>query len=231
MCSFFSTLQTHVELSGLTDMTLAANHRSISPFERLGGGTPGTKFLPRSLVDEVITQDIITDKLPALDRLYYSYVSDFLPKKVHNQARKVFAVLVLIGHESAIRDLMNKDDIADEDLPLDRDAATGSLTARKTGKIFTSFQSWEPARVCAFLEKQWYVLAPVLDPTDTDLKLDPQCPLPIQNIVPKFQGHGVFVYQGWLHPAHLPQPDLMVRTAPPPFPSLLAARLSGVAQN
>ena len=164
------------------------------------------KFLPRDVVEGLITKDIIADSL-SFPAWLYSRLSDTLPSTAYSQARNVFAVLGLIGQEWAIRDLIYKDGITDDDLPLDRrpgnKSASSILISRKNGKTFSSFQTWTPAIVGAFLEKQWYVLAPVLDTTGTDLKLDPRCPLPIQRSELKVQNHGVFVYQAWLHPAHL----------------------------
>jgi len=197
---------------------LTAQPRTVSLFEKLEKEAvpcglvedqSDARFLPRGTVDGLITKDVIANGL-SLPAWLYSCLSDALPIKACNQARNVFAVLGLIGQEGAIRDLIYKDGITDGDLPLERQGATATalgnscvLVSKKTGKTFTSFQCWAPAMVGAFLEKQWYVLAPVFDMAGTDLDLDPRCPLPIQRSVLKAQNIGVFVYQAWIHPSHV----------------------------
>ncbi|KAK5654273.1 hypothetical protein OQA88_7449 [Cercophora sp. LCS_1] len=127
--------------------------------------------------------------------------------KSFNQARKVFAVLALIGQGSTSSELICKDNITDQDLPLSRKPGELSvlISVKSDGeapKEFPAFKSWDERRVRDFLEKQWLVLAPVLDATSKDLTLDPNCPLPIVKSILKVKGYGFYVYQAWLHPAH-----------------------------
>lgn len=122
----------------------------------------------------------------------------------------MFAVLVLIGQESKIGDLIYNDGIADEDLPLHEvpglEPGESILVSKKksgeTLKEFPSFKSFGILGVREFLEKQWYVLAPVLDSPGTHLELDPRCPLPIENSSLEMRARGVFIYRARLHLAH-----------------------------
>lgn len=161
----------------------------------------GSPFLPESLTGEKITKESIAANLSWWDSLWS------LPSQVHDQAPKVFAVLVLIGHPLAIRKLINNDNITDDHLPLIliRDGRENSAIFDKTRmKKFTSFQSWTPPSISAFLEKQWLVQAPVLGTAGQILKLHPSCPLPIKSCTHRIFGDGVSVYQACLHPAHAP---------------------------
>lgn len=171
-------------------------------------GDQSFRFLPESLIIEKITKDSIISNLSW--RLWIStqlWLADSLADKVYDQAKKVFAVLALIGQEHTISDLI-KDNITDKDLPLVPSSRDESVLVSKeppegeTGKEFSSFKTWDERRVSDFLEKQWLVLAPILDVTGKELNLDPKCPLPIKEIELMVRGHGVFVHKARLHPAH-----------------------------
>lgn len=159
----------------------------------------GSSFLPKDIVDELVTTESIAANLSWWDLLWS------LPNQVHAQAPKLFAVLVLIGQPSAIRKLIYNDNITDNDLPLIREGSdNGAIFDKTRKKKFTSFQSWAPPNVSAFFDKQWIIQAPVLDTAGQNLKLHPNCPLPVKSCTHKISSGGVTVYQVWLHPAHAP---------------------------
>ena len=163
-------------------------------------------FLPRNIVDGMVTKDLITAKLPFSNRIYDRW-TDSLASQIHSQARKVFAVLTLIGEESAIVALY-KEGITDQDLPLDGQQSGRSILVFRNHsdlkqKTFESFQTWSRTAVWSFLEKQWYVLAPLIDTTGADLKLHPNCPLPISDSFLLAKDENIFIYRSRLHPEHV----------------------------
>ncbi|KAK7420496.1 hypothetical protein QQX98_002694 [Neonectria punicea] len=94
------------------------------------------------------------------------------------QARKVIAVLVIIGqlNEDSLMSL-TANGLTDDDLPL-RDKGD-SVQNRHENKTVT-FPSWEEGTMEACLEKQWIVLAPILDLKDghpIEFELDEKCAL------------------------------------------------------
>ncbi|KAK4222697.1 kinase-like domain-containing protein [Podospora fimiseda] len=163
-----------------------------------------SKFIPLDLLDKLITLETITQSLRAGSKLVAYFWSDNLPRQIHQHARKVFTVLVLLGKEPTIQDLF-ADGLTDQDLPLFRKGDTDILLSKRTGREFTSFQSWEPARVQDFIDKQWLVQAPVMDEVGLEFKLEKVCPLPF---LPGNEGKvrggntGVFVHQVRFHSAH-----------------------------
>ncbi|RSL60544.1 hypothetical protein CEP53_005418 [Fusarium sp. AF-6] len=94
------------------------------------------------------------------------------------QARKLIAVLVIIGklNERSLKFLI-ANSLTDDDLPLcANDDGLQNCHRDKTIK----FPSWEEATVGSFLEKQWMVLAPILDLEDgrpIEVNLDDKCAL------------------------------------------------------
>ncbi|KAK0624150.1 kinase-like domain-containing protein [Immersiella caudata] len=174
-------------------------------------GDQSFRYLPESLIYEKVTKDNIEANLrlpwwPWISSLLSP--SDSITNRIHDQAKKVFAILTLIGQEHTISDLIYKDNLTDKDLPLALQSDNKSLLVPKepregdTAKAFSSFAFWDERRVRDFLEKQWLVLAPILDDIGKELNLDPECPLPFKKIELKVRAQGVFVHKATLHPAH-----------------------------
>ncbi|KAK4216498.1 kinase-like domain-containing protein [Rhypophila decipiens] len=168
-----------------------------------------SKFLPHEVLVREITPDSIAAKLSWFDwfRSRWSNVKS-PPFKIHCQAPKVFATLVLIGQESAIVSLVFGDDIHDGDLPLCLTSCEKSgknkVRSVKTGKEFPSFGSWLQPRVDEFLQKQWIFLAPFFQ-TGEHLVLTADRPLPItQSSLVKAQGTRVFIHKARFHHSHAP---------------------------
>ena len=167
----------------------------------------GSRFIPESLVYEVITKDSIAANLSFAQRLRFLFSpTNSLADRIHSQARKVFAILALIGQEKMIGDLIYNDNITDEDLPLFLDNRRSTLVSKTPeghiAKELSSFRAWDERRVRDFLEKQWLVLAPILDGTGEPIELTPNCPLPIIKSEMRIRRRGMHIYEAWLHPAH-----------------------------
>jgi hypothetical protein len=104
-------------------------------------------------------------------------------EQVVREARKVFAILVLIGRDDAIGDLL-AEELIDEYLPLVRreigdDQIIGSRQV--AAKVFMTLQDWEPRQVDDFLAKQWLFQAPVFNAPGYHYDIFPECALPIQS--------------------------------------------------
>ncbi|KAK4443113.1 kinase-like domain-containing protein [Podospora aff. communis PSN243] len=188
-------------------------------------GDQSSRFLPESHIIEKVTKGSIEANLT-----WRSWLASRLPTtdsiidRIHDQAKKVFTILSLIGQEHTISDLIYKDNITDKDLPLvPRNPGESVLIPKEsrkgeTVKEFSSFASWDERRVRDFLDKQWLVLAPILDVTGKELNLDPRCPLPFKEIELMVRSNGVFVHKATLHPAHqlwsdaaIPEPSVAIK--------------------
>ncbi|KPM36546.1 hypothetical protein AK830_g10020 [Neonectria ditissima] len=146
--------------------------------QRLVQGALGDQlFLPLSTLDE-FTKANITAQLPRMTRFFYRGLAD----KVLLHARKIFAILVLMGEQDTIRDIL-RDGLKDEDLPLSLPENGSAYTLVSWNrKVFKSFAAWgKEARVKEFLAKQWFVLAPVFERSGQRIELNTKCALPIVN--------------------------------------------------
>jgi hypothetical protein len=152
------------------------------------------QFLPLSELNAKVTRDSIRARL-----------SESLPDEVLDHARKIFAILVFIGESRAIQNLV-QEGLKDEHLPLSlQEDKDYNVLKSRNGQNFKSFASWEnEARVEAFLDKQWLVQAPVLDPTGRHINLAQKCALPFlqSNKVATAADGLCSVHRGILHPAH-----------------------------
>jgi hypothetical protein len=160
----------------------------------------GQPFLPLDILDKKLTKENIQAEIPLKERVFQRGLTN----KVIIQAKKVFAVLVFTGEPLAIGDLL-KEGLTDEDLPLSRKPGENDniLVSCNGKKTFRSFEAWrKDAQVTNFLEKQWYVLAPVLDTTCNYFILDQKCALPFPKVEEVGGGHFSTVYKSALHPAH-----------------------------
>ncbi|KAF5511305.1 Calcium/calmodulin-dependent protein kinase [Colletotrichum siamense] len=130
--------------------------------------------------------------------------SDGLPSEVVENAKRLFAILVMIGEPQAIRKLVS-DGLTDDDLPFARpeQVDSGSILESKRRKKVKSFQDWRnDAKVDIFLDKQWLFLAPVLDLSGGSETVDAQCPLPFLRATAVRGTHSSTVYKSELHVAH-----------------------------
>ncbi|KAI8722679.1 Protein kinase domain-containing protein [Fusarium sp. LHS14.1] len=98
------------------------------------------------------------------------------------QGRKLIAVLAIIGklNERSLRFLIASA-LTDDDLPL---CINNDVLQNSRGNKTIKFPSWEEAAVGSFLEKQWMVLAPILDLEDgrpIEVELDEKCALELSD--------------------------------------------------
>ncbi|KAF4994554.1 hypothetical protein FDECE_13077 [Fusarium decemcellulare] len=162
------------------------------------------EFLPLSDLDAIITLDSIKAELPIADRWLHAA----LPRRIHEHAKKVFAILVLMQETGAIKSLICDDDISDEDLPLCRNGDKGDseynvLVSPGGNKTFNSFNKWlKECRIGDFLEKQWIVQAPILTGKGEHLQLDRKCSLPLTECKREAHGGSGVVYKSTVHPSH-----------------------------
>ncbi|KAK1657390.1 kinase-like domain-containing protein [Colletotrichum godetiae] len=164
----------------------------------------GQGFLPVSSLDDLITKETVEKELPK--SLINRLLPDSLPSKVSKNARRLFAILVMIGEPSAIRKLVG-DGLTDDDLPFARPthARHGRILETKGRLEVRSFQDWNnEAMVDMFLEKQWDFLAPTIDVSGTSavFRVDSKCPLPFLRATPLRGEHSNIVYKSELHAAH-----------------------------
>jgi hypothetical protein len=160
----------------------------------------GQQFLPLNDLDKNITRESVQAELPWKERICQRNLTN----KVVGQAKKVFAILVLADNPLAIKELL-KEGLTDENLPLSRKGYDSSniLVSVCGRKTFRSFDvPKNEAKVTNFLDKQWTVLAPVLDTTGKYFILDQKCALPFSKVEPVGGGHSSTVYQSTSHPAH-----------------------------
>ncbi|KAF2704369.1 kinase-like protein [Pleomassaria siparia CBS 279.74] len=163
---------------------------------------PSQKFLPLNRLDESITEENVETELCARAWIP-ALASALLPTKmIVKQAKKVFAILVDIGEPGMIKELLHEG-LRDEHLPLCPKEIGANVLISRSGKVFKSFaKSMSEQRVTDFLDKQWTVLAPVLDLSGSHMDLDSRCPLPFIKVD---SGQGTptsMVYKTELHPAH-----------------------------
>jgi len=160
------------------------------------------EFLPEAVLTEEVNISCIQKELTAV--LGYISVNIWdtqLPKRVHDKARKVFAILALMSKLEAIKDL-DREGLTDDDLPLER-KAPNILVSPSSGKKFEKFARY-PGSDRLFVSSQWQVLAPVLDATGRHELLDKACALPIiiDNSSTAKRGGGSSIFRGTIHEAH-----------------------------
>ncbi|KAJ0161377.1 hypothetical protein CTA2_6325, partial [Colletotrichum tanaceti] len=162
----------------------------------------GPKFVPLSSLKAIVTKTSVEQQLSYITRL----LNPQLSRNVAQNARKVFAILVIIDKASAIEQLY-RNGLTDDQLPLSsRKDKAGRMILSAGGhgeKVFASFGGWKPGSVKFFLDKQWLFLSPVFDKTARHFDLDPACALPMfpeteEVATSPFNA----VHKGWIHPAH-----------------------------
>jgi hypothetical protein len=169
-----------------------------------GSAIDDKRFLPLDALEKLITKTNVEAELGVTNGAWANLTrrgnSSDLFNTVIDQAKKVFATLVLLEKAPAIHSLLDEG-LTDKDLPLVRDTDYGHLKSRDHETQFP-FGGWRHASLTSFLQKQWNFLAPVLDAKGELIKLDQTCALPFTKS--GYIGHGAagFVYWATLHKAH-----------------------------
>ncbi|KAF2787745.1 kinase-like protein [Melanomma pulvis-pyrius CBS 109.77] len=149
-------------------------------------------FLPDVIDDEITTKNVKVAALSRFQRIFQKGFDD----KIVQQTKKVFAILVMIEKPDAIKALL-AEELNDSHLPLA--AGSDNILVSANGKAFLSFQLWKSKSRDEFLEKQWWVQAPVLKTSGQHIKLDPKCAMPITDCKSVHFQPDCTVHQGVLH--------------------------------
>jgi hypothetical protein len=158
------------------------------------GALNGQKFLPLNIIDDTITGE----RLKVAFRSGFHFRCASLSDDIAQFARKVFAILVLIGEPIAIKDLW-KQGLRDEHLPLVAAQTRGKLKAADGRE----FGAWKvAARASEFLDRQSLVDAPVFDDTGGHFSLSANCAMPFTDSDEVDGGTFGYVYKCELHRAH-----------------------------
>lgn len=172
------------------------------------------KFLPLDVLEREITEDNVRDALSnetglAVTLKFFRLSTDdqLPPRRIVDQAKRVFAILVLIGEADAIK-LLLADGLTDDQLPLRLDDESSTPISR-SGLAFNSFATMREQRIIEFVDKQWTVLAPTIGAPGLHYELDRRCPLPFENTAQIGHVSTRAVYKTKLHPAHYHGPKLL----------------------
>ncbi|KAI1261434.1 kinase-like protein [Xylariaceae sp. FL1019] len=159
-----------------------------------------SSFLPLSVVDQMISKDVIKSKLSWKS----SITSPSLSQHILERAKKVFAILSLCEEESSIETVFNEG-LTDDHLPLSRSPETGSynVLVSPLGSVFNSFTKFKKnVTVDDFLRAQWQLLAPVFRTPGEHIVLEQENPMPFSDIKKISATDMSVVYTGRLHAAH-----------------------------
>lgn len=163
----------------------------------------GEEFLPSDVLHAAITKETVKAALPrSLGRVFQPN----LASKIEQDAKKIFAILVLMGEQKSISELFS-DGLRDKHLPLQRDPAKkdDNLLVSADGKTtFKAFANWDnEAKTNLFFDQQWLVQAPVMDNTGRHIVLDPKCALPFKDSEAVNHNPYCVVHRAEIHPAHI----------------------------
>lgn len=163
----------------------------------------GDEFLPLDVLDTAITKKTVKAALP---QNLACALQPHLASKIEKDAKKIFAILVLIGEQKSISELFSGG-LRDKHLPLQRDPAgkDDNLLVSADGKRpFKAFAKWDnEAKTNLFFDRQWLVMAPVMDNTGKHIVLDPRCPLPFKNSEAISHNPDCVVHRAEIDPAHI----------------------------
>jgi hypothetical protein len=158
------------------------------------------KLLLPDVIDDEITAKNVKFAAPSGLRQVLGISRNGFVDKVVLQVKKVFAILVMISKTDAIKPLLNEG-LNDSHLPL----ANGSdnILVSANGKTFLSFRLWSSKSRDEFLEKQWWVLAPVVNRRGQHIVLDSKCAMPITDCKAVHFQPDCVVHQGVLRTSGL----------------------------
>jgi hypothetical protein len=155
-------------------------------------------FLPLAVLDAEINVANVQAELPFQTRV----TSPKLPRTVVREARRIFAILVLIGEVHAIKPLL-KAGLTDKCLPVSSRQGGDRVLLFSDGRTFCASAIWkEDARVDDFLRTQWEVLAPVFTFTGKHMTIDSLCALPFGSTEVIGASRFSTIYKSSFHPSH-----------------------------
>jgi hypothetical protein len=163
----------------------------------------GEEFLPSGILHTAITKETIKAALP---RNLGRVLQPNLASKIEQDAKKIFAILVLMGEQKSISELYS-DGLRDRHLPLQRDPAgkDDNVLVSEDGKtVFKAFANWDnEAKTNLFFDQQWLVQAPVMDNTGRHFVLDQRCALPFKDSEAVSHNPHCVVHRAEIDPAHI----------------------------
>jgi len=163
------------------------------------------------LSPDLLKRHVTEESVRACTALGPSACDQYEAENIVKNAKRAFAVLILCYYDRIIVDeLLVREGLTDEDLPLARAPNSRSLVSTKKhrNKEFKAFAKLRPPDVKNFLDRQWLVLPPVFDeggprpvaPPICDLSTS--CPLPLRNKQHLTNTEMSSVSKCELHPAH-----------------------------
>lgn len=167
------------------------------------------KWLPLDVLDRHITVDIVK----ACTTLGNTICGEFEAEGIVKNAKKAFTILALSDCHRIMEDVLLKEGLSDDDLPLERTGKGRFLSSPKTGRQFQSFRNAGYAALDHLvLEQQWRVLAPVVAELETTTETCPTASgihtlsgdyrLPLRQVEVLARTGSNSVYKCELHPAH-----------------------------
>lgn len=164
----------------------------------------GREWLPLDVLDQHITDKSVQ----ACTTLGNSLCGRYDAEDIVKRSKKAFAILVLSNCQDILEDLLLREGLTDDQLPLEQRTTDGVLVNMKSGKEFPAFSKVGPLAIDLFLERQWRVLAPVFDEAEnccdgsSTLRLNTKCPLPLRQKTPLTSTNTSSVSKCELHPSH-----------------------------
>ncbi|KAI8711168.1 Protein kinase domain-containing protein [Fusarium sp. LHS14.1] len=137
------------------------------------------EFVTLDVLEKVITKPNVASELGRTNSLLARTLSNIarsdVSSRITAQARKIFAILVLLDRTAAIQGLLDEG-LTDEHLPLSRSPDHEALVS--WDGVEFPFTGWKPASVNLFVKQQWPFLAPILDTTGQLINVNQESPLP-----------------------------------------------------
>ena len=161
------------------------------------------EYIRSDFIREVLTIERVKEELPNTWGRWLLPCWDWDLQDKVQQARKIIAILILLGKSEAIDDLL-AEGLTDDDLPLRK--KDDKVISQCGKKAFTSFKTCRGSKELRemFLEAQWIVFAPTLDfepGRSVDIDLHPLSVLPFDCDEPTTAGYSV-VYKARPWPSY-----------------------------
>jgi hypothetical protein len=163
-----------------------------------------SSFLPVNVIDATATREAVKAKSSWTTSFYHSYIG-----RVAAEAQKLFVILGLCEQEQVIFAIYDLG-LRDEHLPLTKgkDAHRRTVLVSPQNEVFDLQKilkntKLKASEVDTFLEKQWLVLAPVVQKLGEHIQVEGNIPLPFYDIKAQVSSGASNIYKGKLHPAHI----------------------------
>ncbi|KAM5377936.1 hypothetical protein ACJZ2D_004840 [Fusarium nematophilum] len=169
--------------------------------ETCGLGASNRRFIPENRLRDLMTAPRIKEELRIELRWRFPLLNNQFINGLHSTSPKVFAVLAITRLIKCARGLQ-REGLGDSHLPLSRMDPGQDILMSASGEQFNTFVH-HAGSARLFLEKQWQVLAPVLDASGSHIALDENCALPVVEVDPEGRRGGASsVCKGTIHEAH-----------------------------